>query len=353
MIVRRFFTRSFSNKIAHLIYLNENMSNSAKEKVNILSFWDKHGLAATLDAFKVKKRTLYYWKKKFQEGGELMLNDQSKVPKNKRRRQWDQSILEEIVYYRQQYPNIGKDKLLPFVEHFCQLHSLKCPSVSTIGRLIADHPQRMRQRPQKLNRLGKIISVKRQRVQRKPKDFKATYPGECVALDTIEKRIDGKKRYIITFIDLYSRFAFAMMMNNHSSKEAKVFLDKVSLLFPFSIKAVLTDNGSEFKGNFDRGVENHWHTYVKTPKMNAHCERFNRTLQEEYIDYHQYDLLESEKFNAKLADYLFWYNAKRPHYALKQKSPIDFLSQNRDNYYQKCNMYWTYTVILLCKVLML
>ena len=31
----------------------------------------------------------------------------------------------------------------------------------------------------------------------------------------------------------------------------------------------------------------HWHTYPKTPKMNAHCERFNRTLQDEFASYHE------------------------------------------------------------------
>lgn len=36
-----------------------------------------------------------------------------------------------------------------------------------------------------------------------------------------------------------------------------------------------------------------WYTYPKTPKMNAHAERFNRTVQEEFLDYHE-DLLFSD-----------------------------------------------------------
>ena len=31
----------------------------------------------------------------------------------------------------------------------------------------------------------------------------------------------------------------------------------------------------------------HSHTYPRTPKMNAHCERFNRTVQEEFVDVHE------------------------------------------------------------------
>ena len=64
------------------------MSHSVKEKTALLEFWQKHGLSATtLDAFEVKERTLYYWKQKVKDRGELALNDQSKSPGRKRKRQ--------------------------------------------------------------------------------------------------------------------------------------------------------------------------------------------------------------------------------------------------------------------------
>ncbi len=44
----------------------------------------------------------------------------------------------------------------------------------------------------------------------------------------------------------------------------------------------------------------HWYTYPKTPRMNAHVERFNRTLQEEFLNYHENLLLEPRVFNRKL-----------------------------------------------------
>jgi transposase InsO family protein len=54
---------------------------------------------------------------------------------------------------------------------------------------------------------------------------------------------------------------------------------------------VLSDNGSEFEADFaqlleERGIKR-WYTYPKTPKMNAHAERFNRTIQESFVDYHE------------------------------------------------------------------
>jgi len=38
------------------------MTDEAKQRINILSFWEKHGLKATLDAFGTKRRTLFLWK---------------------------------------------------------------------------------------------------------------------------------------------------------------------------------------------------------------------------------------------------------------------------------------------------
>ena len=64
----------------------------------------------------------------------------------------------------------------------------------------------------------------------------------------------------------------------------------------------------DFNVELQKQQINHWHTYPKTPKMNAHCERFNRTIQEEFIDFHKDDLFVDLKlFNNKLLDYLLWF----------------------------------------------
>lgn len=77
-------------------------------------------------------------------------------------------------------------------------------------------------------------------------------------------------------------------MDFETAKDNRLF---IKTIFPYHIEAVLTDNGSEFKRHFAEELERltltHWHTYPKTPKMNAHCERFNRTLQDEFASYHE------------------------------------------------------------------
>lgn len=76
--------------------------------------------------------------------------------------------------------------------------------------------------------------------------------------------------------------------------------------------------------------------------MNAHNERLNRTIPEEFVEYHLDDLLDDTAlFNYKLMDYLVWFNAQRPHWALHLQSPLQFLMVNP---HQQGNMYWPNTV---------
>jgi transposase InsO family protein len=326
------------------------ISDKALYKARALAFWEKHGLDATLDAFKVKRRSLFNWKKQFNHGGRVItaLNDKKKIPKSKRVRIWPDEIISEIKRLRWDHPNLGKDKLYPELKIFCSNHSLQCPSIPTIGRIIKDLGG-LRIYPAKVSHFGKLKPIKRRKILRKPKDLKAEYPGHVVALDTVERIVWGKRRYVITFEDIYTRFGFAWSTTSHASLAAKEFFNLCRKVFPFPFSLVLTDNGSEFKKHFNQELNSlhltHYHTYPKQPKMNAHCERFNRTIQEEFIDYHANELTDTQLFNRKLMDWLVWYNTRRVHYAFKnQLSPVQFiLSLNQEQLPQECNLTWTHT----------
>ena len=328
------------------------ITQRALEKVRILAFWEKHGLEAALEAFQIKRRTLFNWKKQFIEGGKKpeALNEKKRTPKTKRKRSWHEEIIAEVKRLRWDHPNLGKDKIYPSLKRFCKSRNIACPKISTIGRLIKDCGG-LRTFPQKVRHNGQIVPLKRKKVPRKPEDFKATYPGHLVALDTIERIVHGSRRYIITFEDIYTRFAFAWATTSHASLAAKEFFDYCRKVFPFSFAFVLTDNGSEFAKHFSEELKRlhltHYHTYPRTPKMNAHVERFNRTIQEEFVDYHDGELLNVDVFNRKLVDWLFWYNAERPHWAFQNRlSPVEFIMSLQARSFipsQECKMGWTYT----------
>ncbi len=319
-------------------------------RYKVLCFWEKYGIEAIMEAFSVKRRSLYRWKKKLREhGGDVgALALASSAPKSRRKRAWPKAVTDEIRRLRSIHPNLGKEKIYPLLASFCQHRRCVCPGVSTIGRIIADAPDKMRHAPQRLSSRGKPKPVRSKRKARKPKGFVAQWPGHLIALDTVERIRDGCRRYILTMVDIHSRMALAVGTTSHASRAAKDFLSIIRHVFPEPVHAVLSDNGREFQGEFAKALEQtatiHWHTYPRTPKMNAHNERFNRTIQEEFVDYYE-DMLFSDPlaFNEQLAEWLLWYNCERPHYSHGQISPLQFLVQNKP----ECQTYWTHT--LSCK----
>ena len=336
------------------------LTEKAKYKAKVISFWEKHGLVATKDAFPVKRSTLFEWKKKLKaSGGKLVsLNEKKRIPKHLRKRDWPFEIRQKIKAIRHDpvCPNLGPEKIYPLLQTFCREQNLVCPSSATITRIIADDPEKMRIFPQKVSHFGKIKKANRNKILRKPKHLKPEYPGHLIALDTIEKFVDGTRRYVITFEDIYTRFAFAWATSSHASRAAEEFFGLCQKAFPYSFNFlwVLTDNGSEFKKHFSEKLKElhltHYHTYPRTPKMNAHVERFNRTIQDDWIDWHIQDLKDPDTFNHALMDYLIFYNTQRVHHAFQNKlSPMQFMLQWQTqqpitiNFPQESRSGWGYT----------
>lgn len=298
------------------------------------------GLTATEDAFKVGKRTLYDWKRKWKKGGKKpeALNEKSKAPRIKRKRLWPVEILEEIKRLRQAHPNLGSEKIYSLPAGFGAKNNLQRPKPRTIANLIKDLGG-LRIFPEKVSHFGKIKKVNRQKALRKPKDFIPHYPGRLIALDTVERFVNGCRRYIVTFEDIYTRFGFARSTKSHASLAAKEFFNLCQKAFPYSFNFlnVLTDNGSEFKKRFSEELKQqrltHYHTYPRTPKMNAHLERFNGTIQDEFVDFHNYLLSDPDEFNRQLIDYLIFYDTERVHRAFQNKlSPLQFMINWQTNF---------------------
>jgi transposase InsO family protein len=75
--------------------------------------------------------------------------------------------------------------------------------------------------------------------------------------------------------------------------------------------------------------------------MNAHCERFNRTVQEELLDLREQLLFfYLPEFNQRLPDWLTWFNAERPHHGLGLQTRLDILAAYIG---PECKMYWPST----------
>lgn len=307
-------------------------------RVKILQFWHTHGEQATKDAFGVSKRTLYRWQSALvQSKGKLpALDPKSTAPKNRRKRTHDPAYLEQVLTLRREHHRIGKKKIAAL------LHV----SESYAGRTLGDLKERgllpAHRHVSLSGKTGRMIerkAVYRKKIRR-PKRKRG------IEIDTIVRFTDGIKRYVYTAIDVERRFAFAGAYTNHSSASATDFLGKLIEVAPFSITEIQTDNGSEFAHLFRDACATlhltHYHTYPHSPKMNAHIERFNRTLSEDCIARHRSVLRDDLfQFNTLLVDWLLWYNLERPHESLGMRSPMRYIVSTLSE--QECQRWWTRT----------
>jgi transposase InsO family protein len=340
-------------RFAYYCYRYDMISKEANRRYKIVLFYQKYGLEATLEAFDISKRTLYRYQAILKESKYNIqaLEPRSKAPKQKRTSTVPQEIVTEIKRLREKYPNLGKAKLYHLLKPWCQNNSLSVISESAIGRIIAKDQDKMRITPYRIDRNGKVKPKKRKFKNRKPKNLKAK-PMHLWAVDTIQKVSDGIRRYIMTLVDPSSRIAFAVAIptkhTKHTSKVLEALIDGLTGTIEINAKpkqfAILSDNGSEFMKEFEtllqeKGLTHYW-TYPRNPKMNAHNERFNRTIQEQFIDYNE-DLLFTDihLFNQRMADWLIDYNTLIPHHSLNMKNPVQYLIENN----KECHMLWTNT----------
>lgn len=125
--------------------------------------------------------------------------------------------------------------------------------------------------------------------------------------------------------------AWAQTFKTKTVKNALIVLKAIQLLLPDSIHTVQADNGSEFESVFDQYCSQHvirhlW-TYPNCPKINGVVERFNRSLQEEWLDMYQDKLIDLELANQRLAEYLWFYHNDRIHESLGDRTPADVLGK--------------------------
>jgi transposase InsO family protein len=172
-----------------------------------------------------------------------------------------------------------------------------------------------------------------ERVQREKEahgEFESECPGYCGAQDTFYVgTLKGVGRiYQQTFIDTYAKVGFAKLYTEKTPITAADLLnDRVVPFFEdhgIPLSRVLTDRGTEYCGVPDRhpyelylGIEDieHSRTKTKSPQTNGICERFNKTLLNEFyrVAFRKRLYASVEALQTDLDHFLEEYNTQRPH----------------------------------------
>jgi transposase InsO family protein len=161
-------------------------------------------------------------------------------------------------------------------------------------------------------------------------EIETEHPGYLGAQDTFYVgTLKGVGRiYQQTFIDTYSRVAFAQLYDRKNALVAADLLNSRVLPF-FDAQAVpllrvLTDRGTEFCGNREHheyqlylAIEDidHSKTKAKSPQTNGICERFQRTMLQEFyqIAFRKRVYQSLEEIQTDADEWLKTYNHDRPH----------------------------------------
>lgn len=338
------YFRSGYHRFMNYIY---NISNHPKKKeiekrLDIIKFFDEFGLEATSRAFNKKRSTIYLWKQRLRKGGGKLsaLASGNKSPKTRAKRKLTDEIVRFIKDYRIAHPGTDQVTIKPTLDIFCLRSNLPCICEATIANVIKELKEKGELPDCYIKttldgKTGKLRFHKTNKSKKKklrigkyiPED-----PGDLVQIDAITFFLMGTKRYIITAIDIKTRFAFAYSYKTLSSASARDFIEKLEVVAPFGIKAVQTDNGSEFAKHFDRYLTErnitHYWNYPKNPKSNCYIENFNGLIQRQYVGWHLNELIEPAEFNGGLIKYLLWYNGEKPHRSIYKLPPLLYYVNN-------------------------
>lgn len=319
-------------------YPMDKLSESARHRLSMIEwYYQIRDVSVTCRLFHTSRKTFYKWLSRYERSGRkgASLENESRAPRTTRSSTLSFTQEMQIKHIREQYIRLGKKKLQILYEkrHLAYISQHHIQRVIEKHNLYYDATQAQRIRTKK-HRKGKKkiriheISLPDYITQEKPFLF---------ATDTIVLYLPGgMKRYIVTAIEWERKIAYARVYKTKSSLSAFDFLMRLDMLVEGKIALILSDNGSEFAKYFDEACQRlhitHVYTRVKTPKDNAVDERFNRTVQEEFMATDEYfepslaydDMTEA---NSHLTDWLKFYNFERPHQTLKYLSPMEWYTR--------------------------
>ena len=310
------------------------ISDEAKFRMEVINHFNRFGLASTKQAYKVSKATIYRWKDVLlASGGKLSsLIPKKKTPIHKRQMTVDPRIIGFIREQRQEHYRLGKRKIKPALDKYCHGLGIKPIAAATIGKIIQRHHFFFQKQGRIYHNPNSRVAQRKVNYKTRVKRSPAVLTSGYLEIDTMALFVDRIKRYVYHALDIQNKFDFAYTYTRLNSQNTVDFFKKLELVYPLSsgIKTVQNDNGLEFHGDFESYLSQkqikQLFIYPRCPKINGFIERSNRSLKEEFI-YSHLDLLitDLDRFNRKLIKHLIWYNLKRPHEALNDMTPINYL----------------------------
>ena len=309
------------------------ITQDIKYRLAILSYAEKYGVTKAAIKYRTYRQFIYRLRKRY-DGTPESLKPKSRRPHSHP----NQHTKEEITLIKNMFRRNPHDGLVVFwVKPRRKGYRRSITGLfRCMGRLALRH--------------AKLENPKKKYT---PKPYhNATFPGEKVQIDvkvvpraclTGKYAENGGKLYQYTAIDEYTRMRYLAAFEEQSTYSSAMFLKRLVKYFPFPIRKVQTDNGTEFTKTFTRAKEGdltlfeqqlkaygieHQKIRPYTPRHNGKVERSHRKDNEYFYAKHTFYSLED--FEKQLRVHNRKYN-NFPMRPLGWKSPNETLDSFLQN----------------------
>ncbi|SUT95005.1 transposase [[Actinobacillus] rossii] len=308
-----------------------------KHKTGLLNLAEELGnISQACKAMGMSRDTFYRYQQAVEQGGvEALLNQTRRVPNIKNR--VDEHIEQAVVKFALDFPAYGQVRVSNELRKQGVFVSGGGVRSIWLRHNLANFKQRLNALEKEVAEKGIILNESQiQALERKKEDdissgeIETAHPGYLGSQDTFYVgNLKGVGRiYQQTFVDTYSKVAFAKLYTMKTAIAAADMLnDKVLPFFEaqgLPMLRILTDRGSEYCGK----VENHDYelylaindiehtkTKVKHPQTNGICERFHKTILQEFyqVAFRKKIYTDLATLQADLDEWLMYYNHHRTH----------------------------------------
>ncbi len=312
-------------------------SKLIKSKLGLLQLAEQLGNVSTACKYLGYSRdTFYRYKELFEEGGEVGLKELSRKKPNVKNR-IAAEIEERVVAFAIENPAFGQTRVSNELKKegvFVSPAGVRCV---WLRHDLETFKKRLKALEAKVAQDGYILTEAQVAALEKAKEEKQAHgeietyhPGYLGAQDTYYVGyIKGVgKIYQQTYIDTYSKVATAKLYDRKIALVAADTLnDRVIPLYDrygIPLMRILTDRGTEYCGAREHheyqlylAIEDidHTKTKAKSPQTNGICERFHRTMQDEFYAtaFRKKIYNTIEELQADVDVWLDYYNNHRPH----------------------------------------
>ena len=297
--------------------------------------------------------TFYRVKNAHDEGGIEALKEKSRRKPNIRNRVAE-DVEQAVVELSFEYPSYGQKRASDTLRQrgiFISAAGVRCV---WLRHNLQTFQLRLKALEKRVAETGEVLTEAQLRALEKAKEEKVAWGeietehvGYLGSQDTFYVgTIKGVGRiYQQTFVETYASVAFAKLYTSkHPINSADLLNDRVIPFFDqhqIPLLRILTDRGTEFCGKPDThdyelflalNDIDHSRTKVKNPQSNGICERFQRTVLDDFyrVAFRKKIYLTLDEIQKDLDDWMIDYNTERPHQGKRcqGKTPMETFLEN-------------------------